>query len=36
MKVIDETKSIREIEDTIGYGMVEELIFQAHNELKLL
>ena len=36
MKVIDETKSIRQIEEKIGYGMIEELIFQAHNEIKLL
>ena len=36
MKVVDETRSIRSIEEKIGYGMIEELIVQAHNELKLL
>ena len=36
MKVVDETMSIREIEKKISHGLVEELIEQAHNELKLL
>ena len=36
MKVVDENMSIREIEDKIGHGLVEELIFAAHNELRLL
>ena len=36
MKVIDETTSIRAIEEKIAAGMVEELIYQAHNELKLI
>jgi len=36
MKVVDETPSIRGIEDKISAGSVEELILQAHNEIKLL
>ena len=36
MKQVDETKSIRQIEEKIAAGMVEELIVQAHNELKLI
>lgn len=36
MKVVDETLSIREIEATIASGLIEELIFAAHNEVKLL
>lgn len=36
MKVVDETRSIRGIEDKIAAGMIEELIFAAHNELKLI
>merc|ERR1711907_41148 len=36
MKVVDETLNVRAIEDKIAGGMVEELIFQAHNEIKLL
>ena len=36
MKVVDETECIREIENKIAYGLVEELIVQAHNEIKLL
>ena len=36
MKVVDENKSIRSIEKKIGSGLIEELIFQAHNEIKLL
>ena len=36
MKIVDETMSIREIEDKIACGLVEELIYQAHNEVKLL
>lgn len=36
MKVVDETRNIREIEEKVGYGMIEELIIQAHGELKLL
>ncbi len=36
MKVVDENDSIRAIEDKISAGLVEELIFQAHNEIKLL
>lgn len=34
--MVDETLSIREIENKISAGLVEELIFQAHNEIKLL
>ena len=36
MKVVDENMSIRAIEKTISHGLVEELIVQAHNELKLM
>ena len=36
MKVVDENDSIRAIEDKIAAGLLEELIFQAHNEIKLL
>ncbi|CAI2380025.1 unnamed protein product [Moneuplotes crassus] len=36
MEIVDQNKSIKKIEELIGYGMVEELIFAAHNELKLL
>ena len=36
MKVVDENDSIRTIEKKIAHGLVEELIVQAHNELKLL
>lgn len=36
MKVVDENLSIRAIEDKIAAGLVEELIFAAHNEIKLL
>ena len=36
MKVVDENLNIKKIEETIAYGMIEELIFQAHSELKLL
>ena len=36
MKVVDETVDIRAIEDKIAAGLVEELTFQAHNEIKLL
>ena len=36
MKVVDENKSIRAIEEKIASGMVEELIYAAHNELKLI
>ena len=36
MKIVDENLSIRAIEDKIAGGMVEELILQAHNELRLL
>jgi hypothetical protein len=36
MKVVDENKSIRSIEETIAAGLIEELIYQAHNELKLI
>ena len=36
MKVVDETRSIRAIEDKIAAGMIEELIYAAHNELKLI
>ena len=36
MKVVDENMSIRAIEDKIAGGLIEELIFQAHNEIKLL
>ena len=33
---MDEIKSIRGIEEKIGMGLIEELIFAAHNELKLV
>lgn len=36
MKVVDENKSIRAIEEKIAAGLIEELIYQAHTELKLL
>lgn len=36
MKVVDENSSIRAIEETVSQGLIEELIFQAHNEVKLL
>ena len=36
MKVVDENEGIRDIEEKIGAGLIEELVFQAHNELKLL
>ena len=36
MKVVDENTSIRAIEDKIAHGLVEELIFAGHNEIKLL
>ena len=36
MKVVDETENIRKIEEEIGWGCIEELIYQAHNELKLM
>ena len=36
MKIVDETLSVRQIEERVGYGMVEELIYAAHHELKLI
>ena len=36
MKVVDENMSVRAIEEKIAGGIVEELIFAAHNEVKLL
>lgn len=36
MKVVDENLSIRKIEEKIAAGIVEELIIQAHHEVKLL
>ena len=36
MKQVDENRSIRAIEEKIAGGLVEELIYAAHNELKLL
>ena len=36
MKVVDEHESIKEIEKIINAGIIEELIIQAHSELKLL
>ena len=36
MKIVDENMSVRVIEEKVGCGLVEELIFQAHNEIKLL
>lgn len=36
MKTVDEHKSIRMIEEKIAHGLIEELIFAAHNELKLI
>lgn len=36
MTVVDENASIRAIEEKIACGLIEELIFQAHNEVKLL
>ena len=36
MTIVDENASIRAIEEKIAAGLVEELIFQAHNEIKLL
>merc|ERR1719491_266676 len=36
MKVVDDNKSVRDIENKISAGLIEELIFAAHNEIKLL
>lgn len=36
MKVVDDNKSIRAIEEKVASGLIEELIYQAHNELKLI
>ena len=36
MKQVDENLSVRAIEEKISAGLVEELIYQAHNEIKLL
>ena len=36
MKVVDENRSIRAIEEKIAFGLIEELIFAGHNELKLI
>ena len=36
MRTVDENMSVRAIEDKIAAGLIEELIFQAHNEIKLL
>ena len=36
MKIVDENRSIRAIEEKVAYGLIEELIFAAHNELKLI
>lgn len=36
MKTVDENRSIRAIEEKVASGMIEELIYAAHNELKLL
>jgi len=36
MGIVDETMSVRAIEEKIAAGLIEELIFQAHNEIKLL
>ena len=36
MNVVDQNLSVRAIEDKIASGLIEELIFQAHNEIKLL
>ena len=36
MKIVDENNSIRAIEEKIASGLAEQLINQAHNELKLL
>ena len=36
MKVVDDNMNVRAIEEKIGAGMAEELILQAHNELRLI
>ena len=36
MEIVDSTKSIRDIEEKISWGIVEDLIVQAHNELRLM
>ena len=36
MKIVDENLAIRDIEKKINHGLVEELIVQAHHELKLM
>ena len=36
MKVVDENTGIRDIEEKISCGLIEELIRQAHDELKLM
>lgn len=36
MQIVDKTMGIRAIEDRISCGTIEELILQAHSEIKLL
>ena len=36
MEVVDQNKNIRQIEITIASGLIEELIIQGHNEIKLI
>ena len=36
MSVVDENMSIKKIEEELQAGMIEEVIFQAHSELRLL
>ena len=36
MEIVDSNKNVRDIEKKIAWGIVEELIIQAHNELKLM
>ena len=36
MKVVDENESIKDIEEIIQYGIIEELIRKAQSELKLM
>ena len=36
MKVVDENENVRDIEAKIAMGIAEELIYAAHNEIKLL